>query len=363
MPTNRRISRIILVRHGRSTFNDQGRYQGSSDQSVLTLKGIQTAKQVGIYLRSISLDGVYTSPLLRAKQTTNRILKAMELKSPIPIRVSSYLREIDLSVWEGLSYENVRQHHKEAYHRWQHFPETFQLPQTDNSYYFPVNDLYKRAHKFWDHSLSQNSGKTILVVSHGGTNHALISTALGLSPQHHHCLQQSNCGISVLQFCGTDTSLLRLNYTSPIQEVLPKLKAGKGGLRLLLLAIDHLTLTTCEQLAQRLANIKLDFCFSTASGEQYLPGLLQYHSNTAKFIDEGVDFLQYYQQDWPDSLCTKQGLITGIAIAPTTTIQTLLSDTLGGHSSESTKICIKSGHLSVIHYPKNHRPIVQGINI
>ena len=97
-------SRVILVRHGRSTFNDQGRYQGSSNEAVLTQKGIETAQHVGRFLRKKAIDVVYTSPLLRAKQTTEEILKTMADQRLKLITVNHNLREIDLSIWEGLTY-------------------------------------------------------------------------------------------------------------------------------------------------------------------------------------------------------------------------------------------------------------------
>lgn len=356
-------SRIILVRHGRSTFNDQGRYQGSSDEAVLTLKGVETARQVGEYLRHIAIDAVCTSPLLRAKQTTEEILKAMGDKQPKPITVSNYLREIDLSSWEGLAYDYVRQHHKEAYDCWQQHPEEFRLPGVDNTYYFPVKALYERIQKFWAHSLPYHAGKTLLIVSHGGTNHALISTALGLEPKHHHSLQQSNCGISILEHSEYGLRLNQLNQTTIIKETLPKLKAGKHGLRLLLLSDDSLTPTACKQLAHRLAAIKLNFCLSVTAGQKWLPTLLQYHPRITRFADERDDFLQDWQQVWDKSFSSRQELMTGIAIAPIISIQTLLMQILGGHHNDGKKISLKPGHLSVIHYPKNHRPIVQAINI
>ena len=362
MRTDALPSRIILVRHGRSSFNDQGRYQGSSDEAVLTPKGVATAQQVGAYLRSITIDAVYTSPLLRAKQTTGEILKVMADKRPKPITVSRYLREIDLSGWEGLTYNYVRQQHQDNYECWQQRPHEFQLPAND-SYYFPVKDLYQRAQKFWAHSLPYHPGETVLIVSHGGTNHALISTAFGLSPEHHHSLQQSNCGISILEFAKQGVQLNQLNQTTAIKEILPKLKAGKTGLRLLLLPEDTLIHTACQKLARRLATINLDFCLSITAGKSWLPDLLQHHSQTAQFIDDRDDFLQDWQQILADALEPEQKLITGIAIAPTNRIQTLLIQTLGGHSYEGAKLSLKPGHLSVIHYPKNHRPIVQAINI
>ncbi|MCG8364443.1 MAG: histidine phosphatase family protein, partial [Pseudanabaenales cyanobacterium] len=55
-------TRVILVRHGRSTFNQQGRYQGSSDEAVLIEKGRLDAGRVGDALKGIHIDAVYASP-------------------------------------------------------------------------------------------------------------------------------------------------------------------------------------------------------------------------------------------------------------------------------------------------------------
>ncbi|MEO0350721.1 MAG: histidine phosphatase family protein [Cyanobacteria bacterium P01_A01_bin.15] len=355
-------SRVILVRHGRSTFNDQGRYQGSSDTASLTPKGIETGQQVGAYLRPTAIDVVYTSPLLRAQQTTSEILKVMADGRPQTITVSHDLREIDLSAWEGLTYDHVRQHHGAAYECWQQRPNEFKLSTSATTHYFPVRDLYKRAQGFWHHTLPHHGGKTVLIVSHGGTNHALISTALGLSPHHHHSLQQSNCGISVLEFLGSGVQLQQLNQTTPIRETLPKLKAGKKGLRLLLLAEDSLTHTACEQVAHRLAAVKLDFCLSLHAAQPWLPVLMHHHPSTIQFETEQTDFLQNWERELTRSFHPTDGLMTGLAIAPSTSIQTLLLQTLGGHLRRGAQLPLKPGCLSIIHYPKNHRPVVQAIN-
>ncbi len=355
-------SRIILVRHGRSSFNDQGRYQGSSDEAELTPLGIETAQQVGEYLRQTTIDAVFTSPLLRAKQTTEKILEAMADKRSKPLTVSDSLREIDLSIWEGLTYEYVRQHHRDAYACWQQRPHQFKL-KVNNRYYFPVKELYQRAKRFWAHMLPQHSGKTVLIVSHGGTNHALISAALGFGPKQHHSLQQSNCGVSVLESSNRGVQLTQLNQTTAIAETLPKLKAGKQGIRFLLLPQEGLTRIACTQLARRLSSIGLDFCISAVAGHKWVATLLQHHPNATRFGAAQTHFLQHWQKVLTESLEPNQTLMTGIAIAPTTSIQTLLIQTLGGRPNEITKLSLKPGYLSVIHYPKNHRPIVQAINI
>ena len=62
-------TRVILVRHGQSSYNIEGRIQGRLDASVLTQTGKNTARQVGEALQSLKFDAIYSSPLQRAKQT------------------------------------------------------------------------------------------------------------------------------------------------------------------------------------------------------------------------------------------------------------------------------------------------------
>lgn len=66
-------TRVILVRHGQSTYNIERRIQGRLDVSILTDIGINTARQVGEALKGLKFDAIYTSPLQRAKQTAEII--------------------------------------------------------------------------------------------------------------------------------------------------------------------------------------------------------------------------------------------------------------------------------------------------
>ena len=66
-------TRVIIVRHGQSTYNAKKMIQGRCDKSVLTDKGISDAQQVGQALSGIKIDTFYCSPLQRAKQTAETI--------------------------------------------------------------------------------------------------------------------------------------------------------------------------------------------------------------------------------------------------------------------------------------------------
>ncbi|KAK1299798.1 hypothetical protein QJS10_CPB13g01678 [Acorus calamus] len=84
--------RVVLVRHGQSTWNEEGRIQGSSDHSVLTTKGEAQAETSRQMLLSDTFDVCFTSPLIRSKRTAEIIWDA-RMEEMIP---ESDLREIDL---------------------------------------------------------------------------------------------------------------------------------------------------------------------------------------------------------------------------------------------------------------------------
>lgn len=211
-------TRVILVRHGQSSFNAEGRYQGSSDESVLTEFGRQTARQTGAFLSGLAINAMYVSSLRRAQATASEILAQMSPSiDPVNIRVDWQLREIDLPAWHGLYHQDVWEKFADDYHCWKQHPDRFVMvdPRTQQPSY-PVRDLYTRSRQFWQDTLPRHCGETIMLVSHAGTIRSLISTAFNLSPADYHSLRQSNCGVSVMKFVQGDvleSQLEVLNYT------------------------------------------------------------------------------------------------------------------------------------------------------
>jgi broad specificity phosphatase PhoE len=164
-------------------------------QSVLSDKGKQQAQLTGEALASLDFDVVYCSPLVRAKQTAEIITTAAGCTQQ-PEAVMN-LCEIDLPAWEEMTYAEVKAQYPREYELWHHAPH--QLSMLGK---YPVKDLFAQAQLLWQEVLSRHQGQTILLVGHSGINRSLISTALGLDPAYYHYWQQTNCGISVLNFSG-----------------------------------------------------------------------------------------------------------------------------------------------------------------
>ncbi|MEH2261614.1 histidine phosphatase family protein [Nostoc sp.] len=236
------MTRVIIVRHGQSGYNTERRIQGRTDASTLTEKGRNDASIAGKALSNIVFDAIYSSPLQRAKHTADIIHSqlATHVEQSAVIQVSDLLLEIDLPLWAGLVTAEVKQKFAEDYRTWHQRPDELRMLLNDaegTREHFPVLALYEQARQFWQETLSQHQGETILIVGHNGINRALISTALGISASRYHSIQQSNCGISVLNFAGglgEPVQLESLNQTQHTGEALPSLRPDHQGVRLLL---------------------------------------------------------------------------------------------------------------------------------
>jgi phosphoserine phosphatase len=233
-------TRVIILRHGQSSYNSQGRIQGRSDLSVLTDRGLADAQATSTAFQGLNFDAAYCSPLQRAHQTAKTVLTGLGQQERL--QTDDRLLEIDLPLWETMRNEEVREKYADRYQAWKQRPHELKmpLPQPDGTTqeFSPVLSLYAQAQGFWQAILPQHQGQTILVVAHNGINRALISTALGISPSRYHSIQQSNCGITVLNFSGgleDNVQIESLNQTSHFGQTLPTFRPPNRGPRFLLI--------------------------------------------------------------------------------------------------------------------------------
>jgi len=234
-------TRIILVRHGESSFNVERRVQGHWDKSTLTEAGRSSALQVGDALSELKFDAVYSSPLSRAKDTAELILSRLKTPPATPLQTTNNLKEINLVLWEGLLFTEVAERYPEEYHNWKYTPHQMRMtipgPDGQPTDFYPVPALFEQAKDFWKELLPRHAGQTILIVAHSGINRALISTAAGLECDRYQSVHQSNCGINVLNFAGgwgDPVQLESLNLTAHLGQPVPKPKTGLKGPRFLL---------------------------------------------------------------------------------------------------------------------------------
>ena len=228
-------TRVIIVRHGQSTYNAKKMIQGRCDESVLTEKGVADAKAVGNALKEVKIDAFYCSPLQRAKQTAETIDSC--LNNAAKLEPTDNLIEVDLPLWEKLRKDEVRTKYADDYLAWKQQPHEFKMVLDDGTEHYPVLSLYEQAKQFWQSAIAQHQGKTLLIVAHNGINRCLIMSAVGIAPDRYHSIQQSNCCINILNFSGgleDPVQIESLNQTSHLGIPLPSTRNPHKGPRLLL---------------------------------------------------------------------------------------------------------------------------------
>ena len=135
--------RLVLVRHGLSSFNAKGLIQGRTDDSLLTDKGYEQAKKAGKALSKIDFDKIYSSPLVRAAETAKTIKKSLNTEQKIVF--DDNLLEVDLSKWSGLKIDEIKKKFPEIYPIWKNDPENLILKRNDNKTYKPIQELFFQA--------------------------------------------------------------------------------------------------------------------------------------------------------------------------------------------------------------------------
>ena len=110
--------------------------------------------------------------------------------------------EVDLPLWEKMRKDEVQVKYEQEYRAWKEQPDKFKMVLPDGQEHYPVLSLYDQAKQFWQSLISQYQNKTVLIVAHNGINRCLIMSAVGITPDRYHSIQQSNCCVNVLNFSG-----------------------------------------------------------------------------------------------------------------------------------------------------------------
>ena len=166
--------RLIFVRHGLSSFNEEGRIQGRNDLSTLTKEGELQAEAAGKILSSIPIDTIYSSPLQRASETTKIIIK--QHQNTLQATYTDDLLEVDLGPWSGLTKVELKNLYPEQLNIWEKEPKELSINREDGTKFQPIKELLCQAEKFLKSLFKTyyDSNKTILIVAHNAILRCLI---------------------------------------------------------------------------------------------------------------------------------------------------------------------------------------------
>lgn len=164
-----RMATLVLVRHGKSEWNEKGLWTGWRDVP-LAQKGFEEAKETGSQLKDIHFDLAYTSALVRAQQTLQTILEVTNQTS-IPITQNKALNERDYGDYtEKNKWDIQREMGEEVF---QKIRRSWNFPPPNGE---SLKMVYERVLPYYQLEIEPKlkSGKNIIIAAHGNSLRALV---------------------------------------------------------------------------------------------------------------------------------------------------------------------------------------------
>ena len=178
------------MRHGRTDWNDLHKMQGRTD-IPLNDCGREMAEKAREEYKDVNFDICYCSPLSRARETAEILLKGRD----IPIIYDDRLLEMSFGIYEGT-------------------PNSYKIPgcpinvlfQTPEKYTVPVeggesfDELFARTGDFLRNTAEPlvNEGKDVLIIGHGAMNSSIVCQVMGLPIEKFWSQGIENCKLMKL---------------------------------------------------------------------------------------------------------------------------------------------------------------------
>ena len=191
--------KIFVVRHGESTWNAEGRYQGRKDPPLSPL-GEAQARALAQQMRRDPPQAIVTSPLLRARATAQAV--ANELGAAISI--DERLTEISHGEWEGLLKSEVERRWPRLVACWRADPAAVR---------FPGGESLAGVRARWRSFLKDAARfpSPLLVVTHEVVARLAALDAGNQTLAHYNSLQIENAAVNEFDLDGDRLVLVRLN--------------------------------------------------------------------------------------------------------------------------------------------------------
>lgn len=196
---------ILLVRHGETTWNREGRYQGRTD-IPLSDTGLAQVQRLGERLRGAPITAAVASPLSRARATAEAVLAGRTLT----LELDGGLLEISHGGWEGKLASEVERDHAEMFGVWRTAPgrDAPAGPEAET-----LGDVEARAWPVLERLCARlGPDDTGLIAAHDAVNRVLLCRILGLPLQQVWKFRQAPATLNVLSGRSiTELQVVRLN--------------------------------------------------------------------------------------------------------------------------------------------------------
>ena len=184
------MTEMIFLRHGETDWNLQQRFQGQIDVP-LNATGEQQAQRLAARLGREPADHLYSSDLLRARQTAAPLAAAWSLPvAPLPA-----FREQGFGVLEGLDVPTIQSRHADLWSLWLQHAADFALPGGES-----LRQFHARVYAGVLALAAAHPQQRVAVVTHGGVLDMLWRSAHGLPLDGLRQCEIPNTGINRLRW-------------------------------------------------------------------------------------------------------------------------------------------------------------------
>jgi probable phosphoglycerate mutase len=191
------MTQIAIIRHGTTSWNKAGKLQGHSD-IPLDEEGVLQAIKLGQRLSGETWDLVYSSHLIRARQTAAIIAQELGIDT---VAEDNRLGEAGGGLIEGTTEE-------ERLSKWGASWKLMDLGMESNA------SVVERGRAFIQELLSEHPGKKILLVTHGSFIRQMLDALL---PAMHPTPAMKNTSITRLQFSNENWNCELFNCISHLE--------------------------------------------------------------------------------------------------------------------------------------------------
>lgn len=205
------VTRLFLIRHCQSVGNLLKVFQGQTEFDVSPLGEKQLAL-LGLSLRNETIDAIYSSPLLRAWKTAEAINEYHGLDI-IPL---DELKEIDIGKLAGRESGKTFEGYPELAYNWANARNLCAFPGGESA-----SNVWSRAESALKRVLSECSGRTAAIVSHGFLLQCMICLLkYGDISMLQKCHVGDNTSVSEFLISDNGAEIVRLNDSSHLPSVL-----------------------------------------------------------------------------------------------------------------------------------------------
>ncbi|PIQ95410.1 MAG: alpha-ribazole phosphatase [Nitrospinae bacterium CG11_big_fil_rev_8_21_14_0_20_56_8] len=187
--------RIYLIRHGETENSARVCFNGHHDVP-LSPQGKDQIRQVAQSLKTVTLDAVYSSDLIRARESAEIISGFQDNLQPVPCK---QLREISFGAWEGLSVEEVQRRYPGQFDKKFRDIATFQVEGGET-----FQDVRDRVLPKFDEIRKAHSRGQVALVVHGGVIRIILAQILSIPLQNLFRISQDYAAVNIIQYYGND---------------------------------------------------------------------------------------------------------------------------------------------------------------